>query len=295
MMSYENRAAVMGVVMFLAFAWGTGVAAGADADADADAERGYRDGAEVSDFHGYRRYDFDLEGRACYVIEPAEAAPGTPWVWRARFDSKAFSAFDVAMLGEGYHVAKVDVAGLFGGPEAMEVFDDFYKVVTTAYGFGARPVLEGLSRGGLAIFNWGVEHPEQVTCLYGDAAVCDFKSWPGGKGKGKGSEKAWEQCLGAYGMTEEEAMEWKGNPVDRAAALAEAGVPVVFVYGDADEVVPAEENALVMEAQYNAALPEGGVPMKMIAKTGVGHHPHGLEDASEVVAFVKEAAGSGGE
>ena len=89
-------------------------------------------------------------------------------------------------------------------------------------------------------------------------------------------------------------MEWKGNPVDRVHLLAGAGVPVVFVYGDADEVVPAAENALVMEARYNAALPEGGQTMRMIRKPGVGHHPHGLEDPSEVVAFVKDAAKSGG-
>ena len=72
--------------------------------------------------------------------------------------------------------------------------------------------------------------------------------------------------------------------------LAKARVPVVFVYGDADEVVPADENALVMEKRYQAALPEGGVPMKMISKPGVGHHPHGLADPAEVVDFVKRAS-----
>jgi pimeloyl-ACP methyl ester carboxylesterase len=272
-----------------------GSAYGLLGDAAAAPPPAYQEGVEASNFHGYQRYDFKIDGRACYIIEPAKAASGKPWVWRARFDSKGFSEFDVAMLGEGYHVAKIDVAGMFGGPEAMKVFDRFYEELTTKYGFGGKPTLEGLSRGGLPIFNWATLHPDRVSCVYGDAAVCDFKSWPGGKGKGKGAEKQWAQCMEAYGLTEEAAMDWKGNPVDRAAALAEAGVPVVFVYGDADEVVPAEENALVMEARYNAALPEGGVPMKMIAKAGVGHHPHGLENPSEVVAFVKEAAGNGGE
>lgn len=37
------------------------------------------------------------------------------------------------------------------------------------------PVLEGLSRGGLPIFNWSIANPDKVTCVYADAAVCDIK------------------------------------------------------------------------------------------------------------------------
>jgi len=67
----------------------------------------------------------------------------------------------------------------------------------------------------------------------------------------------------------------------------------VCVFGDADNVVPADENSLLMEKRYNAALPEGGIPMKMVSKAGVGHHPHGLEDPAPLVEFVRRAAGTG--
>lgn len=249
----------------------------------------YRKDAKVSDFHGYKRYDFKYKDFKCYVIEPKKVQPSKPWVWRARFDSKGAPEFDVAMLKEGYHIAKIGVNGLLGGPEAMERFDMFYKYLTNENGFSTKPVLEGLSRGGLPIFNWSIKNPKKVACVYGDAAVCDFKSWPGGKGKGKYWERGWELIPKLYGLTKEERLTWKGNPVDNVQVLAKAGVAVIFVVGDADLVVPPEENALVMEKRYNEALPKGGTALKVIHKPGVGHHPPGLSDPSELVEFVKQA------
>jgi membrane-bound serine protease (ClpP class) len=60
----------------------------------------------------------------------------------------------------------------------------------------------GLSRGGLYCMNWAAARPEQTLAVYLDNAVCDFKSWPGGKpknlGTGKGSDKEWANVLKAY-------------------------------------------------------------------------------------------------
>ena len=84
------------------------------------------------------------------------------------------------------------------GPEAMKRFDKFYTYLTEKCGLGKRPVLEGLSRGGLPIFNWSIKNPSKVSCVYADNAVCDFKSWPGGKGKGKGSAGLWKSILKKY-------------------------------------------------------------------------------------------------
>ena len=255
------------------------------------ADAPYRELAKKNDFFGYDRYEFRLDGLACYVIEPKSVAEAKPWIWRARFDSKAFPAFDRAMLAEGHHVAKVNVGGLFGSPKAMAVFDTFYAYCTETLRFSRKPTLEGLSRGGLPIFNWAIRNPGKVSCVYADAAVCDIKSWPGGKGKGKHWAPGWEKCLELYGISEETAVVWEGNPVDNVQVLAKAQVPVICVVGDADPVVPSEENTLVMEKCYNEAIPEGGMKLKVIHKPGVGHHPHGLKDPTPLVEFVKTATG----
>ena len=56
-----------------------------------------------------------------------------------------------------------------------------------------------MSRGGLIIYNWATANPKKVACIYGDAPVCDFKSWPGGKGKGKGKNKSKAQAKSGVG------------------------------------------------------------------------------------------------
>lgn len=236
---------------------------------------------KVSQFHSFPRYDFEHGGRRCIVVVPRVVAEGIPWIWRARFFGHEPQA-DIALLNQGYHVAYTDVGNLFGAPEAVEIWDGFYDYLTTTYDFHPKPALEGMSRGGLVIFNWAKVNPGKVSCIYGDAPVCDFKSWPGGKGIGKGGGAAWQTCLKAYGLTESEALVAEVNPIDGLHALAAARVPILNVVGDADVVVPVAENTAILESRY-AAL---NGPIEVIHKAGVGHHPHSLKDPKPIVDFV---------
>ena len=120
-----------------------------------------------------------------------------------------------------------------------------------------------------------------MTCIYGDAPVCDFKS-PAGRGQGKASAGAWRACLKAYGLTEAEAWEYRGNPIDGLAPLVQAGVPLIHVVGDADVVVPVDENTSVLERRYKKL----GGTIQVVHKPGVGHHPHSLKDPAPLVAFI---------
>ncbi len=236
---------------------------------------------KVSEFHSFPRYDFEQDGRQCIVVTPRVVAEGTPWVWRARFFGHEPQT-DIALLNQGYHVAYADVGGLFGSPKAVQIWNDFYDYVTTEHGFHPRPALEGMSRGGLIIFNWAKVNPEKVSCIYGDAPVCDFKSWPGGKGTGKGGGGAWQACLQVYGLTEAEALKAKVNPIDGLGRLAAARVPVLNVVGDADVVVPVSENTAVLQERYTKL----NGPIEVIHKPGIGHHPHSLKDPKPIVDFV---------
>ncbi len=238
------------------------------------------------DFHGFARYDFKIENLGCILVAPKSVAEGRPWIWRARFFGHEPQT-DVALLNKGYHVAYVNVGGLFGAPEAVKRWDTFYAYLTGELGFAKRPALEGMSRGGLIIFNWAKKNPTKVSCIYADAPVLDIRSWPGGKGRGKGGGGAWQQALKAYGITDAESANFKGNPIDGLEPLAKARVPLLHVCGAADNVVPVEENTDVLEARY---LKLGG-KIQVIRKKGVGHHPHSLKDPKIIVDFVEEHAG----
>ena len=235
---------------------------------------------EKSRWHDFNRYDFKNGDRKCILVVPETPSQGRPWVWRARFFGHE-PQVDIVLLENGYHIAYCDVAGLFGNTEAVLHWDAFYAHVVGKYDLARKVALEGMSRGGLIIYNWAAKNPDKVACLYGDAPVCDLRSWPGGKWKGKGSPGDWMKAMAAHGFDEDRAAAYKGSPIDQLAPLAKAGIPLLHVVGEADVVVPVEENSDIIEKGYS----ELGGSIKVIRKPGVGHHPHALEDPGPIVDF----------
>ena len=122
------------------------------------------------EFGGFGRYEFKLDGHRCILVKPEAPAEGKPWIWRARFFGHAPQA-DIALLKKGIHVAYIEVSGLFGNPAAVERWNLFYNYLTKEHGFSRKVALEGMSRGGLIIYNWARANPEKVSCIYGDAPV----------------------------------------------------------------------------------------------------------------------------
>lgn len=241
----------------------------------------------ISQWNGFHRRDFDVNGRTATLVSPKNALPGNPWIWRAEFFD-AFPSVDIALLGAGYHVAYVNLINLYGAPEALDAMDLFYACLVQEEGLSQKPVLEGFSRGGLFALNWAARNPGKVVVLYLDAPVCDFNSWPGGKGKSKCSPIDWKCCLELYQLTEAEALNSPLIPLNNLKGIAEAKIPIIAVAGDADDVVPMDENILMLEKRYR----ELGGLIELIVKPGVGHHPHSLDNPAPVVTFLLQHAKS---
>jgi lysophospholipase L1-like esterase/pimeloyl-ACP methyl ester carboxylesterase len=254
-------------------------------DADFDIKQTLGVATKDANFHGYRMLTFNHNGRGCKIVQPKVTAEGRPWVWRARFFGHEPQG-DLALLERGFHVVYSDVGNLFGNAKAVESWNGFYALMQKA-GLEKKCSLIGMSRGGLIIYNWASKNPEKVYGIYGDAPVCDIKSWPGGKGKGKGSAGTWKQCLKAYGFTEEQAMAFKGNPIDNLEPIAKAKIPLFHIVGEADDVVPVAENTNILEERYKTL----GGSIEVIRKDGVGHHPHSVKDPQPIVEYVLKVSG----
>lgn len=239
---------------------------------------------KVSSFYGYDCADFNFNGREAKIVKPRVAAPGHPWIWRARFWGHEPQT-DIALLDRGFHVVYCDASELFGNAEAIALWNAFYTFLNKA-GLAKRAAMEGMSRGGVYVYNWAAVNPNKVACVYADAPVLDLRSWPGGKGKGPGSKADWEIFKKDYGYTtEEETANFKNNPLDKVAEIVKGKYPMLHVVGDADEVVPVEENTNLFEKKIVAL----GGNIKVIHKPGVGHHPHSLANPQPIVDFILQA------
>jgi pimeloyl-ACP methyl ester carboxylesterase len=234
-----------------------------------------------SRFPGGRRLDFLHAGRPAILVVPREPAAGRPWLWRGEFFGAAANV-DEALVARGWHLAYLDCKNTFGSPETLRRWDDFYRWLTTMFQLARRPVLLGISRGGLFVYRWAARHPDRVGLIYADAPVCDVKSWPGGKGQGRGSARDWRLFLEVFAMTDAQAVRWRGNPIDLLAPIARAKVPLVHVVGDHDDIVPLDENTAVLAERYRRL----GGRIDVWVKKGIGHHPHGYDDPRPLVDFI---------
>ena len=91
--------------------------------------------------------------------------------------------------------------------------------------------------------------------------------------------------MDAHGLTLQAAKKYKLDTLDtldRLEPLAEAGVSVIHVCGDADESVPFEDHTAEFARRYRKL----GGSVKVIVKKGGGHHPHSLKDPTPIVDFI---------
>lgn len=235
-----------------------------------------------TEWFGYDRYDFTMEDCPCIIVSPKKAAKGRPWIWRGLFFGHEPQA-DLELLEKGFHLVFMDVIHYFGAPIAVECWNKFYAMLTEKHDFARKAVLEGFSRAGMIVLNWAVANTDKVACIYLDAPVCDFKSWPGGKGKSKGDPHEWQKVLKYYGFKNDyEAISYKLNPLDTVKILVDAEIPVIDVCGDADSVVPMDENSVIFEKRYK----ELGGTFEFIVKPGCEHHPHSLPNPKPIVDFI---------
>jgi sialidase-1 len=237
--------------------------------------------AIAEEWQGRNKIDFQIQGRKAFLIEPTHPALGKPWIWRTEFFGHEPQA-DIALLDKGFFLAYVDMTNLYGSSLAMSIMDEMYSTAIGKHSLSEKVVLEGFSRGGLFALNWAARNPTKVVCIYNDAPVCDFTSWPGGKGRGKGSPADWERLKKVYGLRDEEAASSPWNPINQIETIAKAKIPLLHVCGATDDVVPVAENSLIVQKQMVA---HGG-SFTLISKPNCNHHPHSMKDPTRIVNFI---------
>jgi sialidase-1 len=240
-----------------------------------------------STWKGFLMYAFNFHGRDCRIACPDKPAKGNPWVWNARFPDW-HTEMDSILLSDGFYVTFINTNEFNGSPEGVKIWDEYFRYLTENFKLDDRVALEGISRGGLYVYNFAKKYPWRISCIYTEAPVCDIKSWPGGFGKGIASPEDWKLILKSYGFKDDdEAKAYKDNPVDNLEKLAAAKVPVLHMIGLNDSVVPPEENSYVLIDRY---IRLGGVATVVPCTYGKqelnGHH-FDIETPKLAADFIK--------
>lgn len=250
---------------------------------------------KASDFHGCALHEVTVAGREIRVLRPEKPRPGHPWVMAMQLYSQDrpevanLNRLQVELVRRGFHVVAASPGGMLGSPDAEGRWLAVHRAMSGNYGLAVQCGLMGMSREGLTVARWAAEHPGKVAWIYLDKAVCDFKSWPGGKiGIGKGNAHAWASLMQAYGFRDEaEALAYAGNPVDLAPQLVAAKVAILYLAGGRDTLVPLADNGARLEAHYRTL----GGTFELIVQERDAHHPHGLGDPAPVLEFIERQSG----
>ena len=229
----------------------------------------------------FRKSEFWLSGHEGAVICPEAPKKGNPYIWRAEFPG-AFDSVDRELLRRGWHLVYYRISDLFGCDEAVSKMHAFQRYIEKNFSLSDKAVIFGFSRGGLYAVSYTAAFPEKVAKLYLDAPVLDVFSWPGGFGRGDGSPEDWKICKSVYGI-KDGVKNFPQNPINKLPILINHRIPVILVAGDADGVVPLNENGKILYADYMLY----GAPIKFIIKPGIGHHPHSLEEPGEIADWIE--------
>lgn len=239
------------------------------------------DGNNITKWASCPRHDFTFENRAATIVYPKFTAPGKPWVWRTEYFG-SFPQVEIAMLERGWHFVYISVSELWGGKHCLETMRRFQGHVESEYGFTELPGLLGFSRGGYSAFNYAIRYPDKVAMLYLDAPLLDFRSLADMKSSenpADGFKKLLKRFPNIAATAFDDVLL---NALDYTEKVAAAEIPIIVVAGDADEVVPYEENTAILVKRYR----ELGGNIELIVKHGCKHHPHSLENPEPIADFI---------
>jgi len=242
-------------------------------------EENYKERILFEDWHGFRLVKTQLDGRNVQIVLPNVNPNGKLAIKTEYFD--AFPNTQIALLEKGYHLAYIENKTRWFAPGDEDAKAKLVEYMAKNYGTQKKAALIGMSCGGLQAIYFASKYPQYAAAIHLDAPVVNYLSCPAGVGKA-GNEMM-EEFIGATGMTLNDLTVYRNHPLDNIHYLVENKIPVILVAGDSDGTVPYDENGIFVKEAYEKA----GLPIKVIVKPGCDHHPHGLEDPTEIVEFIE--------
>ena len=236
-----------------------------------------------SKWMGYSCKKFTYEDHEAIIVYPEEGTANGYLAVKTEYWEAFAENAEIPLLQKGFHVCYIKNDNRFGINEDLDRKARFIRYVQRECGLNGKCVPVGMSCGGLIAVKFAARYPEMIACLYLDAPVINYMSWPCGFGQAKNVPEDRSEILSALGMNGlGELLACRDMPLDKIPVLIANKIPVVMVSGDSDQVVPYCENGIFLEKAYKNA----GVDIEVYIKPGGDHHPHGLSDPKPVLDYI---------
>jgi len=224
---------------------------------------------------GGHRIVFDFNGRKGWLVEPVgPVATGKPWVWTMQWMGAYLERTGApALVARGWYHAHLEAFDTRASDEGLRALADCQRYLAEGLGLAPKANLIGMSWGGFYSVRYAAAYPQNVAKVFLDAPLLCFRDFYSGKTPEEKAKRIgpWESVPPADG-------DWWTDPrmpVNMAAALAQAKIPVFLRYGAADTTCVPERNCEPFAERFQAA---GGV-LTVRKDKMYGHHPHGFEPA----------------
>jgi pimeloyl-ACP methyl ester carboxylesterase len=202
-------------------------------------------------FPCYERYDEETGSpwglTGITIIVPNNPAPGKRWILRANQIGREPSAFDLALLAQGYYIISPQLLSQSG--PLQKDWDSLYQRLVSNR-FSRKTILEGVGSGAGEAYAWAVKHPDQVSAIFSVNPVL-------------------------------RSLQSDTSIFDQLAPLARAGVSLMNVCGSLDPWY--KDNTVELARRYKIL----GGKMKIIVHNGGDHFVSDPEDPGKVAAFIK--------
>lgn len=233
-------------------------------------------------WNNFESKEFRFKERDAVIVYP-KCKPNGRMLLKTEYLS-AFPEFDIAMLEKGYHLIHIYQRNRWAPAIEIDNMAEFVRYCAKELGTSERCVLEGMSCGGLQATIFAERYPELAAVLYLDAPVLNLLSMAGFGGKTKVLDTFWHEVEDAYGVNPSTMVNFRQSPIDNMKPLIDNNIPIIMLYGNADDVVVYSENGRVLEKYYK----ENGGTICTIGRSMSGHHPHGLSDPQIIIDFVEK-------
>lgn len=222
-------------------------------------------------WYGFSRTLFDFEGYEAWIVEPkVGTAEGHPWTWTMQWASAFVPRTGVLqLLAKGWHHVTIMTFEKRMDETGLAVSERFQRFLVEELGFSSTANLIGMSWGGFFATRYAARYPKNVSKIYLD---CPFLNLGG---------CCQQLDIGPWATNVSGCwIDDKRMPINLARELADAKIPILLVYGGADNVLDPRLNSEIFIPRFKAA----GGNLKVIYRESYGHHPHGFEESDMTIA-----------